>query len=242
MTRLYRRRTARCHSLLEPARASARWWPAPRPRSRHPPTAGRAAASSVPGDSAGPARSPPRRPGRRRRRRCWLAPRRAPSSARRVGHRAPRATARLSSSDPEPIPLPGRPAGVALVEPERDPTPDRLVQGQVGELVAERAGEVAAVGAEQDGPASGQGDAGAPRGARPRVSESSRRASGTTMRRSGPGWRRPRPGQSVGSAGLARQIHGQRQLGGPGDRGHLAHLNRCRWSGGRCPQRRAEKT
>ena len=114
--------------------------------------------------------------------------RRAPSRPGTPGRR-PRTTARLSSSTPKRSHSPAAHAGVALVEPEWYPHAHRLVQSQMGQLVAEGAERSPRVGPEHDRAAPG---ARPPRPMRALApgERSSRRPSGTTIRRSGPGARR----------------------------------------------------
>ena len=89
--------------------------------------------------------------------------------------------------------------GVALVEPERNRHPHRLVQGQMGQLVAKNAWKLRGVGAQGDGAASRGWRSRHPTRARVGwVSESSTRPSRTTTRRSESGSREPRPGHCEG--------------------------------------------
>ncbi len=106
--------------------------------------------------------------------------------------------------------------GVALVEPERDPHGDRLVQREMGELVAEGADEVVLVGAEEDGPRARHRDGGAPR----RCAAGGERVEQVGVgnhdepKRPRVAQAKPRPlGRPVGEP---REVGRDRSLGGPG--------------------------
>ena len=89
---------------------------------------------------------------------------RAPERAVELGQRgnAPPDDCQIELETAEPLPLARGPGRVAFVEPERHAHRHRLVEREVRQLVAERPGEIALIGAEQDGPGPGHGHRRAP--------------------------------------------------------------------------------
>src|SRR6185437_3849893 len=111
----------------------------------------------------------------------------------------------------QPVPLAGRPAGVAFVEPERDAAPDRLVQSQMGQLMPEDPLERFAVGTKDDGAALGQRDRRRP-GGRAAAGKGVESASvGNHDKAEGIDGAEPKTGPLAGSGGLARQLGGELQ-------------------------------
>ena len=178
-------------------------------------------------DSAGPARSRRRRQVRRRRRPWRWRRAGRPSSRVRLGQGAA-GHGKLSSSTPKPLPLAGRPAGVAFVEPERDPPRHRLVQGEWASScrsVRERslrrrpgARSVRLVG-------SAIAAAPARRSAAGERVQSACVGHDDQRKRSRRG--RPRPGHSLGRSAVAASWMASVELRGPRDRGDLPDLHRC---------------
>ena len=64
------------------------------------------------------------------------------------------------------VPFSRRHRGVSLVEPERHPDRDGIMEGEMGELVAEDHDRVAAIGTDHDGAGAGNGESRTPRGHR----------------------------------------------------------------------------
>jgi len=122
----------------------------------------------------------------------------------------------------EEIPLPARHRCVPLVEPERYPPPDGLMEHDVSELVAQRSREIRRVGPQDDRPPAGK------RSPRPPARQPApgklpeARGVGRHHQTNLAGIAQSQPGPAPGPVRHLAEIHRQRLGGRPRDDGHPA--------------------